>query len=111
MKQANIWLLEAQSIKEKELLNEIVRLTDKCADLEAKHRDELDDWERMHRNEMLEKDFEIAKLSEELRRVRGGDVALWRCGSAAAAAVARPALPLRSTRAHVKGPSSYLVHQ
>jgi hypothetical protein len=111
MKQANIWLLEAQSIKEKELLNEIVRLTDQCADLESKHRDELDDWERMHRNEMLEKDFEIAKLSEELRRVRGGDVALWRCASAAAAAVVtRPALPLRSGRDH-KGPSNYLVHQ
>jgi hypothetical protein len=112
MKQANIWLLEAQSLKEKELLNEIVRLTDQCADLEAKHRDELDDWERMHRNEMLEKDFEIAKLSEELRRVRGGDVALRRCASAAAAIAPRPALPLRSGgRDHVKGPSSYLVHQ
>lgn len=70
MKQANIWLLEAQSVKEKELINEIVRLTDLCNDLEEKHREELDDWERMHRNEMLEKDFEIAKLSEELRKAR-----------------------------------------
>lgn len=69
MKQANIWLLEAQSIKEKELLNEIIRLTDLTRDTEAKRREELDDWERMHRNEMLEKDYTIARLSEELRKL------------------------------------------
>jgi hypothetical protein len=69
MKQANIWLLEAQSLKEKELLNEIIRLTDVTRDLEQKHREELDDWERMHRNEMLEKDYMIAKLSEDFRKV------------------------------------------
>ena len=69
MKQANIWLLEAQSIKEKELLNEIIRLTDLTRDAEEKRREELDDWERMHRNEMLEKDYTIARLSEELRQL------------------------------------------
>lgn len=69
MKQANIWLLEAQSIKEKELLNEIIRLTDMTRDTEEKRREELDDWERMHRNEMLEKDYTIARLSEELRKL------------------------------------------
>jgi hypothetical protein len=69
MKQANIWLLEAQSIKEKELLNEIIRLTDMTRDAEEKRREELDDWERMHRNEMLEKDYTIARLSEELRKL------------------------------------------
>ena len=69
MKQANIWLLEAQSIKEKELLNEIIRLTDLTRDAEEKRREELDDWERMHRNEMLEKDYTIARLSEELRKL------------------------------------------
>ena len=69
MKQANIWLLEAQSIKEKELLNEIIRLTDTTRDAEEKRREELDDWERMHRNEMLEKDYAIARLSEELRKL------------------------------------------
>jgi hypothetical protein len=68
MKQANIWLLEAQSIKEKELLNEIIRLTDWTRDQEQKHREELDDWERMHRNEMLEKDYLIAQLTEEMRQ-------------------------------------------
>jgi hypothetical protein len=68
MKQANIWLLEAQSIKEKELLNEIIRLTDLTRDQEQKHREELDDWERMHRNEMLEKDYMIAQLTEEMRQ-------------------------------------------
>ena len=68
MKQANIWLLEAQSIKEKELLNEIIRLTDVTRDQEQKHREELDDWERMHRNEMLEKDYLIAQLTETMRQ-------------------------------------------
>lgn len=74
MKKANIWLLEAQSRKEKELLNEIINLTNQCKDTEQKHREELDDWERMHRNEMLEKDFEIAKLTEELRKAKRGPV-------------------------------------
>lgn len=72
MKKANIWLLETQSMKEKELLNEIIRLTDHCKATEQRHREELDDWERMHRNAMLEKDFEIAKLAEDLRKIQGG---------------------------------------
>jgi hypothetical protein len=30
----------------------------------------MDDWERMHRNEMLEKEFKIAQLGEELRKAK-----------------------------------------
>jgi hypothetical protein len=70
MKKANICLMEAKSQTEQQLMSEIIRLTHMCRDLEMKHQEELDDWERMHRNEMLEKDFEIAQLSEELRRLK-----------------------------------------
>jgi hypothetical protein len=70
MKKANICLMEAKSQTEQQLMSEIIRLTHLCRDLEMKHQEELDDWERMHRNEMLEKDFEIAQLSEELRRLK-----------------------------------------
>jgi len=67
MKEANKCLLEGHAATEKKMLNELMNLEDQMAGLEKKHQQELDDWERMHRNEMLEKDFIIAKLSEELR--------------------------------------------
>lgn len=65
LKKENCSLKEAKSEIERELLNELVKASDQ-------HRQELDDWERMHRNEMLEKDFEIAKLTEELRQLKHG---------------------------------------
>lgn len=68
MKQESISLRETHSIKEKEMLNELIRLTDLCKDLQTKHRGDMEDLDRMNRNEILEKDFEIAKLTEELRK-------------------------------------------
>lgn len=68
MKQANQILLELQAQTDFELLNELIRVTDLFHSLQVKHQEELDDWERMHRNEMLEKDYEIARLVEELRQ-------------------------------------------
>ena len=70
MKEANKCLLEGHAATEKKMLNELIRLNDKLASMEKKHNEELDDWERMHRNEMLEKDYQIAKLTEELRTMR-----------------------------------------
>ena len=67
MREANKCLLEGHAVTEKKMLNELIQLEDRLAEMEQKHQQELDDWERMHRNEMLEKDFIIAKLAEELR--------------------------------------------
>lgn len=69
MKRANQLLLELQAQTDFELLNELIRVTEMYHGLQRKHQEELDDWERMHRNEMLEKDYEIAHLTEELRRM------------------------------------------
>jgi hypothetical protein len=52
-------------------MNELTSLNNQLAELKSKHREEMDDWERMHRNEMLEKDFQIAQLTEDLRHAQG----------------------------------------
>lgn len=72
LKRANLGLLEAQSEVEKDLLNEIITLTEKAKDMEQKHRAELGDWERLHKNEVAEKDFKIAQLREEIRLLKNG---------------------------------------
>jgi len=72
MKEANKCLLEGHAATEKKMLNELIRSNDRFAALQKKHDDELDDWERLHRNEMLEKDYQIAKLTEELRSKKLG---------------------------------------
>lgn len=66
-KKARLHLQEEQSEVEKELLNEIVKLTNEISQVKRAHQQELDDWERLHRNEMLEKEYKIAQLTEELR--------------------------------------------
>jgi len=62
-----VQLQESQSEVERELLDELVKLTDELRVTKVGHQCELDDWERMHRNEMLEKDMEIAQLTQEIR--------------------------------------------
>jgi hypothetical protein len=67
LRQSNAMLLEDYSNKEKELLNELVMLTEKLFDSEKRHRMEREDMVRRHTNEMLEKDFEIAQLTVKLQ--------------------------------------------
>lgn len=62
-------LMEGQADVEKQLINEIVRLKVELQELGKKHIQELQDWERMHKNEMLERDCEIASLREEVRNL------------------------------------------
>ena len=72
MKEANKCLLEGHAATEKKMLNELIRANDRFAALQKKHDDELDDWERLHRNEILEKEYQIAKLTEEVRSKKLG---------------------------------------
>eukprot|EP00527_Entomoneis_sp_CCMP2396_P003938 CAMPEP_0198147642 /NCGR_PEP_ID=MMETSP1443-20131203/36916_1 /TAXON_ID=186043 /ORGANISM="Entomoneis sp., Strain CCMP2396" /LENGTH=391 /DNA_ID=CAMNT_0043812055 /DNA_START=92 /DNA_END=1267 /DNA_ORIENTATION=+ len=65
----NFCLMEGLADVEKELLNEIVRLQVEIQDTRKQHTQELHDWERMHKNEMLERDCEIARLKEEVRKL------------------------------------------
>jgi hypothetical protein len=55
---------------EKEFMNEIVSLQIQLNEEKKNHLDAIGDWERMHRNEMLERDFTIAQLSEEIRKLK-----------------------------------------
>ncbi|GAX22527.1 hypothetical protein FisN_14Hh149 [Fistulifera solaris] len=71
LKEENRTLQEKRTEAELTLLNELVQLTDAMKEAEKAHQQELDDWERLHRNEMLEKDYQIAQLSEELRKLSG----------------------------------------
>lgn len=71
LKEENRTLNEKQTEAELTLLNELVQLTDSMKEAEKAHQQELDDWERLHRNEMLEKDFQIAQLTEEIRKLSG----------------------------------------
>lgn len=84
LKACTVQMQEEQSSVEKDLLSEMVKLEDalklqkeshvvELSELHKSHKQELDDWERLHRNEMLEKDFKIAKLSEEIRLLTNGD--------------------------------------
>jgi hypothetical protein len=74
LKLSNCSLKEKQAEIEKQLLDELVKMTDELQEAKKAHQAELDDWERMHRNEMLEKDFSIAQLVEEVRALQYGDV-------------------------------------
>lgn len=71
LKEENRTLHETKTEVELTLLNELVQLTDSMKEAEKAHQQELDDWERLHRNEMLEKDFQIAQLTEEIRKLSG----------------------------------------
>jgi hypothetical protein len=53
-------------------MNEIVCLNREIQTSKKVHSQELDDWERLHTNEMREKDFELAKLREEIRKLTVG---------------------------------------
>lgn len=53
-------------------MNEIVRLNQEIKEMKSLHIQELGDWERLHMNEIREKEFEIAKLNEEIRRLKVG---------------------------------------
>lgn len=47
-------------------MNEITCLVNEIKETRIQHRHELDDWERLHRNEILEKEYQIAQLTQEL---------------------------------------------
>jgi hypothetical protein len=70
IQQANYALLEMRANIEKEFMNELAIVAEDMEEEKNKHREEMDDWERMHRNEMLEKEFKIAQLTEELRKAK-----------------------------------------
>lgn len=70
LKEENRHLHETRTEVEVTLLNELVQLTEAMKEAEKAHQLELDDWERLHRNEMLEKDFQIAQLTEEIRKLK-----------------------------------------
>lgn len=70
LKEENRNLHETRTKVELSLLNDLVQLTDSMKEAEKNHQQELDDWERLHRNEMLEKDFQIAQLIEEIRSLQ-----------------------------------------
>ena len=53
-------------------MNEIVRLNQEMKEMKSLHIQELGDWERLHMNEMREKEFEIAQLHEEIRKLTVG---------------------------------------
>ena len=73
LKKEKVSLEEQKSKIERELLDELVKLTDQLKATKKGHRQELEDWERLHRNEMLEKDLQIAQLTEEIRTLQGFD--------------------------------------
>jgi len=53
-------------------MNEIVRLNQDMKEMKSQHIYELGDWERLHANEMREKEYDIAKLEEEIRKLKVG---------------------------------------
>lgn len=62
-------LVETVAETECSLINEMVQLKVELNEANGKHQVEINDFERKHKNQMLEKDFQIAQLEEELRRV------------------------------------------
>ncbi|KAL7571197.1 hypothetical protein ACA910_008859 [Epithemia clementina (nom. ined.)] len=54
---------------ERDLMNEIVRLQLSLKEAQKQHVQELHDWERLHKNEMLERDCEIARLKAEVHKL------------------------------------------
>lgn len=61
--------LESQSEMEKEFLNEIVKVAAQLKEAEEKHRLELDESARIHRDEMAAKEMEVSKLTEEIHHL------------------------------------------
>jgi len=61
--------LESQSEMEKEFLNEIVKVAAQLKEAEEKHRHELDESARIHREEIAAKEMEVSKLTEEIRHL------------------------------------------
>lgn len=61
--------LESQSEMEKEFLNEIVKVAAQLKEAEEKHRLELEESARIHRDEMAAKEMEVLKLTEEIRHL------------------------------------------
>ena len=53
-------------------MNEIVRLNCEMKEMKTCHIHELGDWERLHASEMREKEYETAKLEEEIRKLKVG---------------------------------------
>jgi hypothetical protein len=92
MQAANKYILEQYSQTERELLNELIRLNDdvrfvfvisipcflcglthafihlQLKHLEKKRQEELDDWERLHKNEIFNKNAEITALRDQLHQ-------------------------------------------
>mmetsp|Transcript_16845 Transcript_16845/g.31504 ORF Transcript_16845/g.31504 Transcript_16845/m.31504 type:complete len:375 (+) Transcript_16845:122-1246(+) len=69
---ANFGLVEEQADTDVQLMNEIVRLNQEMKEMKTEHIHELGDWERLHANEMRDKEYEIAKLEEEVRKLKVG---------------------------------------
>ena len=67
LKKQNYTLLEEYSVKEKELLTELITLSNKMKDMESKSKEQIEEMDRKHRNVVLEKDFVIAQLTVELQ--------------------------------------------
>lgn len=70
LKQEKKNFLEARSEKEKELMNEILKVALYLKELELKHQAALDQIEDLHRIELAEKDIEIAQLKREFCRLK-----------------------------------------
>ena len=69
LSKANFGLMEGLAEVERDMMNEIVNLKKELDETRRQHVQELQDWERMHMNEMLEKDCEIARLKEQVRKL------------------------------------------
>jgi hypothetical protein len=70
LQKANFCLVEAQSEVEKDLLNEIMELKAQEYIAEEKRKGDMDDWARMHRIEIDQKDFLINKYKDEIKLLK-----------------------------------------
>lgn len=70
LKQEKKHCLEARSEKEKELMNEISKVTSYRKELELKHQAAVDQIEDLHRIQLSEKDVEITQLKREFCRLK-----------------------------------------
>jgi hypothetical protein len=73
LKKANLDLVEQQSQNERGLLNVIVEVAEGMKEDERKHNEKLKAWEVMHHNEICLKDYNIAKLREQIRILKTKD--------------------------------------
>jgi len=70
IQKANYTLLEIRAEVEQEFMNELAALAESMKEASIKHRQEIRDRGRVHMNAMLEKDYQIAQLTEELRAAK-----------------------------------------